>query len=137
MALEEADGNRSLVRTMLDGGNRGEAGDAWGVIRPGVLSNVTSPASRLNDGSVSSVTFHDVRIEDGTARLFISTATLVADRLLQSFLESDAAPLSNEERLSLDRAGNANGHYDIGDLRQYLQENPSVGTSGVVTTSGH
>ncbi len=135
VALEEADGNGSLVRTQTEGGNRGEAGDAWGVFQPGTFSNVTSPSSRTNDGAPTPVTFHDIRLDGTVARIFVSTATLVADRLLQGFLGSSAAPLSDEEQRNLDRAGNANGRYDIGDLRTYLQHNPTVGDVSALSTA--
>jgi len=41
-------------------------------------------------------------------------------RLLQSLLRTGAAPLSALELEHLDAEGNANGRYDVGDLRAYL-----------------
>ncbi len=136
VALEEADGNGSLVKTTLQGGNRGEAGDAWGALHAGVFSNATIPPSRLNDGAPTAVTFHEIRIEGSQARLFISTEILAQDRLIQSFLDLEGPSLTEEHRVNLDRIGNDNGRYDIGDLRKYLLENPRVGSPDIVATRG-
>ena len=43
--------------------------------------------------------------------------------LLQPFLESPEEPLTPGERVHLDTSGNANGRYDIGDLRGWLRDN--------------
>ncbi|MGD2136328.1 MAG: M6 family metalloprotease domain-containing protein, partial [Gemmatimonadales bacterium] len=44
VAVLEADGNRSLQRSFVEGGNRGEPGDAWGVAGPGTLTHETDPS---------------------------------------------------------------------------------------------
>jgi M6 family metalloprotease-like protein len=75
LRVVERDDNAGLVRNALDGGNRGEAGDAWGV--GGVdqkLHGMSVPSSRRNDGSPSSVTIHSLVVEGGVAKLRISTA---------------------------------------------------------------
>jgi M6 family metalloprotease-like protein len=83
MTLLEHDGNDGLVRTDFEGGNRGEAGDAWGVSgMAGKLHAETTPALTLSDGSATSVVVHSVRVVGGQARLAISTGRvprLVAD----------------------------------------------------------
>jgi M6 family metalloprotease-like protein len=75
LSVLEQDDNDGLVRNAFEGGNRGEAGDAWGV--GGVdrkLHHFTSPDSRRKDGSASSVTVHSVVVEGHTARIRLSTA---------------------------------------------------------------
>lgn len=73
-ALIEADGNSALVRTELEGGNRGEAGDIFRSAGP--LHNGTSPAIRLNAGAASTVTIHSIVVDDvaRTARVTLTTA---------------------------------------------------------------
>ncbi len=117
----EADTNNSLRRTFLEGGNRGEAGDAWTVTRHGMLASNTDPSTRLNSGAPTSVTIYDISIEGGSARIALSTSRIADSRLVQSFLGSSAAPLTVGERNYLDRYGNGNGEYDVGDLRAYLR----------------
>lgn len=74
LTLLEQDGNRGLLRITPEGGNRGEAGDAWGVDGVvGRLNAETKPALRLRDGSWSPVVVHEVSVEGNVARLVIST----------------------------------------------------------------
>ncbi len=47
--------------------------------------------------------------------------------LLQSFLQSDAEPLTAGELDYLDSVGNRNGRYDVGDLRKWLREQGAPG----------
>ena len=119
VSLLEADGNNTLRRNFQDGGNRGEAGDAWGVVGPGVLAANTYPSTRLHSGSRSPVTIYQIAIEDGVARVHLSSYHVLAESLLQPFLTSAAKILSDEERSYMDSHGNGNGDYDIGDLRAY------------------
>jgi M6 family metalloprotease-like protein len=121
VALLEADGNGSLQRTFVQGGNRGEEGDAWGVTGPGYLTNTTTPSTRLTFGGRTPVRIEEIVIRDGVAHVTVSTVALEAERLAQSFVQSPAAPLTNTEREYLDRRGNGNGQYDVGDLRAYLK----------------
>jgi M6 family metalloprotease-like protein len=74
-ALLEADANGALVRTELQGGNRGEAGDAFGNDGTGALSNVTTPSLRTNAGLPSTVTIHAIGVDHaaGVARVRLST----------------------------------------------------------------
>ena len=74
LTLLERDGNRGLVRTWHEGGNRGEAGDAWGVDGAvGELHAASMPALRLSDGAPTSVTVHEISVVDGSARVVLST----------------------------------------------------------------
>ena len=74
LTLLEQDGDRGLVRNHLEGGDRGVAGDAWGV--GGVSSKLNAesvPELRLSSGGRTPVTVHEVYVEGGQARLVIST----------------------------------------------------------------
>jgi M6 family metalloprotease-like protein len=75
VSLLEQDDNRGLVRNTLEGGNRGEASDAWGV--DGAVQKLhfsTRPSLRLHaTGAASTVTFHEITVKDGKATLRIST----------------------------------------------------------------
>jgi M6 family metalloprotease-like protein len=74
LTLLEQDSNRGLLRNAFEFGNRGEAGDAWGV--NGVsrkLHSVTAPQLLLSNGLASTVTVHEVAVVDGRARLVVST----------------------------------------------------------------
>ncbi|RMH23542.1 MAG: M6 family metalloprotease domain-containing protein [Gemmatimonadetes bacterium] len=75
ISLLEADGRTDLQRTALNGGNRGEASDAWGILgRTGPLTNATTPGTRRHQGGLpSTVTVHEVRVEDGVARVRLTT----------------------------------------------------------------
>ncbi|MCJ7629334.1 MAG: M6 family metalloprotease domain-containing protein, partial [Longimicrobiales bacterium] len=119
--LLEADGNNSLRLNFLQGGNRGEAGDAWGVAGRGRLTNNSYPTTRLSSGSSSPVTIYDISTENGVARIRLSSVELPRSRLAQPFLGSSGSGLSPEEIEYLDLHGNGNGWYDIGDLRAYLK----------------
>ncbi|MBM4183526.1 MAG: hypothetical protein FJ207_04775 [Gemmatimonadetes bacterium] len=76
LTLLERDGNRGLLRTHPEGGNRGEAGDAWAVggFDGGDLHALSSPALRLTDGSATPVVVHEVSVVGGRARLVVSTS---------------------------------------------------------------
>ena len=117
--LMEADGRGDLLRTPREGGNRGEASDMFAVTGFGILTNATVPSTRLNTGQKTDVRIKIV-VEDGVAHLAISTAPFALDRLLQSFLLTDADSLRQQEVEFLDDLGNLNGRYDVGDLRAYL-----------------
>jgi immune inhibitor A len=121
VALLEADGNNSLRRTFLEGGNRGEAGDAWGVAGPGLVTNDTYPSTRLTFGAPSPVTIHEISVEGSVATITISSVDVVLERLVRGLLHPTASLLAAEEQEYYDRQGNGNGQYDVGDLRAYLQ----------------
>ena len=68
-----------------------------------------------------------VGIRDATARLgtsalrFVVTALSVArERLLAPFLNTEQAPLTEDQIEILDNDGNRNGLYDVGDLRAQI-----------------
>jgi len=124
VSVLEADGNDSLLRTAMEGGNRGEPGDAWPWEGPGLLTNATYPSSRLSDGSASSVILQDLRFEDGVARFRISTEAIPGDRLFRTLIGVGADPLTDEEREHVDALGNRDGVLDVGDIRSYLRHQP-------------
>jgi M6 family metalloprotease-like protein len=121
VSLVEADGNNSLRMNFQDGGNRGEAGDAWAVTGPGRLSNSTNPSTRLHSGAESPVTVYEISVQEGEAHITLSSQAVWWPSLLQSFLGTTAPPLTPQEREYLDAQGNRNGQYDVGDLRAYLK----------------
>ena len=67
------------------------------------------------------MTIHEISVVNGIAHLTVTSVTLEAWRLVQQFLGSAGAQLTAEERSYLDRIGNENGQYDVGDLRAYLK----------------
>jgi M6 family metalloprotease-like protein len=119
VALVEADGNGALLRTALEGGNRGEAGDAFASDGPRSYSLVTTPALRPNAGPASPVMLH-MAVEDGVARVRISTDRIPTDQLLAPLLRGETGGLTAEQLEFLDKLGNGNGRFDVGDLRAYL-----------------
>jgi hypothetical protein len=64
------------MRTHAEGGNRGEAGDAWatGGFDAGDLHALSAPALRSSDGSATSVVVHEVSVVNGRARLVVSAS---------------------------------------------------------------
>ena len=117
----EQDGNNGLLRNSYEGGNRGEAGDVWGVSSSAVQWRASSgPVLRLNPGAAKVVTIHDISILDGRARLVISTSWAP---ILRQFLKTQGSPLTQNESIYLDELGNKNGRYDLGDLRIWLRDN--------------
>jgi M6 family metalloprotease-like protein len=121
--LLEADGNGTLVRTALEGGNRGEPGEAFAVFGQGKLTAITDPSTRLDAGlgDESDVSIYAITLEGGGAGLVLSTAPLSLTRLLGLLLLDGANQLSKLEQRYLDERNNQNTRYDVGDLRAYLQ----------------
>jgi M6 family metalloprotease-like protein len=75
LSLLEHDGNGALLELSSEGGNRGEAGDAWGVGGAVDKLHAQTPVPlRLSDGAATSVTVHEVTVQDGVARIVISTS---------------------------------------------------------------
>ena len=124
LALLEQDDNDGLIRNSFEGGNRGEAGDAWGVGGvPNELNSITSPSTRLNDGSATEVTFRSIVVENGQARITLPTQLVVEEQwIVQFFVEPNSDPLSELELAYVDSEGNRNGRLDVGDLRRWLRE---------------
>jgi M6 family metalloprotease-like protein len=123
VGLLEADGDSALVKTHPQGGNRGEAGDAYGALGPGALTILTNPSTHLDAGlgGESSVNIYQISLADGTAQLVFSTTAISLARLLAPLLLDDGHQLTDLERQFLDEQNNRNGRYDVGDLRAYLQ----------------
>jgi M6 family metalloprotease-like protein len=112
----EQDDNGGLLRNSFEGGNRGEAGDAWGVA--GVkrkLNGLTSPSTHTNDGIASSVAIHSLMLEGDVARIRLSTARtpeLVAPR----------EPLSVRQLIEFERRIRIAGGYMPYDLEAVVPE---------------
>lgn len=125
MSLVEQDGSNGLQRNSYEGGDRGVAEDAWGV---GGVSNAyhfnTVPSLRTHDGRATWVVIHEVAVENGRARIRLSTASTPVESLVQFFLGGAGTSLSQAELAYLDALGNTNGEYDVGDLRKFLREGP-------------
>jgi len=119
--LLEADGDNTLRLNFGQGGNRGEAGDAWGTFGPGKLSSSTYPSTRLTSGAESPVTIYEITLSDGVARILLSSTAVPRSRLGQAFLGGGGQGVTPEEVAYLDGKGNQNGQYDVGDLRAYLK----------------
>lgn len=125
LSLVEQDGSDGLQRNSYAGGDRGVPGDAWGVggvSRPYDFNTV--PSLRTHDGGATAVVIHEIAVENGRARIRLSTAapTVAVESLLQFFLGGDAPALTPALRAYLDAVGNKNGQYDVGDLRKWLRE---------------
>jgi M6 family metalloprotease-like protein len=121
--LLEADNDSTLVRTDPEGGNRGEAGDAYGALGPGALTNLTEPSTRHNGGlgEESGVNIYRITQTQWFAWVVLSTAPISIPRLAGPLLLDAENSLSEPETEYLDQLNNRNGRYDVGDLRAYLQ----------------
>jgi M6 family metalloprotease-like protein len=120
--LREADDDSSLTQNLAEGGSRGEPGDAFAALGPGALTSLTEPSSRDNSGrgQETDINIYRITLEDGAARLILSTAPISSLRLLGPLLLDEANYLTEPEEDYLDRLNNGNGRYDVGDLRAYL-----------------
>jgi hypothetical protein len=85
-----------------------------------ISSHAFSPSTRLNDGTRTDVEIYEIRIEGELAHITLSTQRIADERLMQFLVGSSADTLRTVEARFLDSAGNANGSYDVGDLRAYL-----------------
>lgn len=127
VSLEEADGNDALKKMAAEGGNRGEAGDVFGVAGKNEFTGATTPSTALNSGEPSGVTFYSITFDqNNVATIRLSTTVIAEDRLLEQFLDNAATPLDSAEKQHLDDVGNQNGGYDLGDFRRYILAHPSV-----------
>lgn len=122
--LIEADGNEALLKDANEGGNRGEPGDAFGATGPGRLTGGTTPSLRLNSGASSAVSIYRIELAGEVARLHLSTRTIEQARLVAPLGRPGTGTLTSDEEAYLDAVGNANGRYDVGDLRAYLRHHP-------------
>ena len=87
-----------------------------------VEAGAFSPAGTLVDAAGRSIAF-------AAGAFTITEPVIPASRLAQAMLRSGGAPLSAAEEALLDREGNGNGRYDVGDLRAYLRRHPDVATA--------
>ena len=76
-SMIEADGRRDLLLTSPNGGNRGEASDAWG--QPGApqafLNNETTPGTlRHANAAPSRATIHSIVVAGGEARIRLTNS---------------------------------------------------------------
>jgi M6 family metalloprotease-like protein len=121
VGLVEGDGNATLVRTAQEGGNRGEAGDVFGTR---IVSDATTPSLRLNSGQPSNLAL-GITVAGGQARVqVLRRPDMAQDRVMAPYL--GGAALSTDEQAAVDAFGNANGHFDLGDVRAYLRNGPSI-----------
>ncbi|MDH3423774.1 MAG: immune inhibitor A, partial [Gemmatimonadota bacterium] len=82
LTLLEGDDDRGLRRMALEGGNRGVAGDAWGLgADGGKLTFHSNPRLALNTGGYAAAMVHEVRVEGGQATIVLSTGA--TPRLIQ------------------------------------------------------
>lgn len=124
VSLMEADGDGALHRTAEEGGNRGVAGDVFGGRR--TIDDNSNPSLRLNSGLPASVEVQ-IEVADGVAHILVSTLPVVASApLLAPLLGTPGAPPAADEQAGLDRFGNRNGRYDMGDLRAYMRNRPQT-----------
>ena len=118
--LMEADGRGDLLRAAFEGGNRGTESDIFATHRViASVTNGTQPSSRGNDGQISDVNIWEIRVENGRATIVYSTEPISEARMASQLL-SGADVLHPREIDLLDASGNANGRYDVGDLRAYI-----------------
>jgi M6 family metalloprotease-like protein len=116
VGLVEADGDGALLRSSLEGGDRGVAGDVFSGTR--TLDDRTTPSILLNNG-LSSWTHLEIAVADGRARVRVSTLPMLTRaQLVAPFVETGTMPTA-DEAAGLDLFGNRNGRYDVGDLRAY------------------
>jgi len=207
LTVLEQDDDDGLLRTDPQGGDRGAAGDVWGVGSVGELHALSRPPLLTSAGAATPVTVHEVSVVGGRARLVVPTPKLVAPagspalpasvrvaggvppyvaswygpngvsvvvvgdeilvtgppasattlelalsvqdaagagsetllaspggytgwapeltELLAPLLGLEENPLGAAQRGFLDRIGNRNGSYDVGDVRRWLREHPS------------
>jgi M6 family metalloprotease-like protein len=120
-ALLEADGDSALVRQETAGGNRGAAGDAFGVTR-NRIDDATIPSTRLNGGASTWVRITGIAV-DAAAKIARVTISLLPSRLTINALVSalGGTPLTSGDDVLLDQGGNGNGRFDVGDFRAYLR----------------
>ncbi|HSG49748.1 MAG TPA: immune inhibitor A domain-containing protein, partial [Longimicrobiales bacterium] len=77
LSVVEQDDNQGLVRNTYEGGNRGEAGDAWGVEGAVQKFNAaTAPALLRHNGEASTVALHSIEVRDGRAHVRVSTGRI-------------------------------------------------------------
>jgi hypothetical protein len=138
LSVLEADGNAGLVRTALEGGNRGEAGDVFGPPgNRGKLNALSDPPLRLAaTGEATSVAIHEVTLSGGRAIVRLSTAPTPA--LVGPLPLSTSVARSFEKRLRV-AGGFMPYRLETGPLPEGLQaavEEDEVVLAGVLLEEG-
>ncbi|MEQ9399637.1 MAG: M6 family metalloprotease domain-containing protein [Longimicrobiales bacterium] len=136
LALLEQDDNAGLRRTAVRGGNRGEAGDAWGVEGDRKLNSETAPNSRRNDGTPSTVSIHSLVVRDGAAHIRLSTSPTPA--IMPPSAPWDVGQVTHFER-RLQVAGGALPYTPVADLPEGVfasGQGDELVVAGSVTGSG-
>ena len=137
LSLVEQDANSGLVRNSYEGGNRGEAGDAFGVGGAvGRLHGATTPSLLRHDGKFSTVAIHAMEVKDGRARLRLSTGRVPR-------VVAPPAPLTVTQVTPFQRrlrvAGGAMPYIASGDLPPGVTvaaEGDELVVAGLVTSPG-
>jgi len=101
-----------------------------GTLPPGII---LEPDGRLTGAALESGTFDlGLRVTDGrglraegSLSLSVSAPEIGVASLTQLFVGA-GEPLTQQQRDFLDRQGNGNGNYDLGDLRAWVLANPSL-----------
>ena len=97
LSAVEQDHNQGLVRNTYEGGNRGEAGDAWAVDGAVQKFNAaTTPSLLRNDGEATTVAFHAIEVRDGRAHIRLSTGRIPR-------LVAPAAPVQVDQVVAFER----------------------------------
>ncbi|WP_420129811.1 M6 family metalloprotease domain-containing protein [Longimicrobium sp.] len=120
--LVEADGDGALIRQAREGGNRGEPGDVFTGTR--VLTDESTPSLRLNSGAASNLVL-TITVEAGQAQVqVVRRPQLTFNQVMSPYLGGVA--LSANEQAAVDALGNANGRFDLGDVRAFLRTSPAA-----------
>ena len=136
-SLIEADANSGLVRPELEGGNRGEAGDAF--LTGASLTRSTAPSTAMNDGSPSPADIHSIVIDPAAnvARLSITTAPLPQLGALAVASSIQYAPASAKLGVT---GGLAPFTFSVAGLpagMQWAAVGDSVSFTGIPTAAGN
>lgn len=83
ISMLERDDDNGLLRTAVEGGNRGDVGDLWGLDADGGgLHFASTPRLRMSDGGYAPVTLHEVRVDAEAAKATLVLSTGVTPRLI-------------------------------------------------------
>ncbi len=100
LSVLEADGDRGLLRTTPEGGDRGVPGDVFGAGAIARINNSTNPSTRDGAENPTRIAIHEMGIEGGRAFIRFSNA---ADPVLQIPTEPlsrmSASPTENRLRI--------------------------------------
>ena len=122
-------------RWRVTGGTLPYAAAVTGALPTGVVAEFVGDTLRLRGtpGRAGTFTLAGSVLDAAGRRIALPSATLViaepvlaVSRLAGTLLQAGAEPLSAAEAAFLDRSGNDNGRYDVGDLRAYLRRHPEL-----------